>query len=76
MGQLKQGAMLLKVQTDDDAALAYRRWPALKNLQLNIGDEMWRYEPVAPLMPQTFAVLRDGKEIFGCTMKEAESNTK
>ncbi len=68
--------MLLKVQSDDDASLAYKRWAVLKNFPLKINDEMWRCDPVMPLAPATFAVVRDGQEIFGCTMKEAEPNTK
>lgn len=72
MAENGKATLLLKVLTNDDVAMALRRWPVLKGVTIQINDELLQVVPSIPMMPHVFAVMRGQEQIFGCTMHEAE----
>jgi len=66
----------MRLRTNQDVADAIVKWPVIQQLPPELGDEMWRVKPVVPIMPDSFVVMRGEKEIFGCSMADAEPKTQ
>lgn len=67
------GNLLLKISSTSDAHMATKKWPVLMKTTLKINDEVWEVNPPMPHRPKLFALMRDGQEVFGCTLNVAIS---